>query len=174
MTVAQEQILVQMLKYCGHCGVPMTKAMICQYAEAICGHTLSKNWPDCFARCHPDLASKLTTGLQSVHAGALNRTNTSGTYDLKEFLTNEYNILPENVYNADEKGAIMGDDGQVKVLVGWNQKTVHRVQDGNWESVTVMECISAVGVSLRLTVIFKGQQLMGYWFKPGANPANAS
>src|SRR5260370_18010312 len=93
--MAQEQILVQMLKYCGHCGVPMTKAMICQYAEAICGHTLSKNWPDHFARRHPDLASKLTTGLQSVHAGALTSTNPTATYHLKQVFTHEYNILPQ-------------------------------------------------------------------------------
>jgi len=169
MTAAQEQILVQMLKYCGHCGVPMTKAMVRQYAEAICGHSLGKNWPECFEKRHPDITTKLTTGLQSVRAGALNRANSSGTYDLKEFLTNEYNIAPENVYNTDEKGAILGDDGRVRVLVDQNQKTVHRVQDGNHETVTIMECISATGVSLWPTAIFKG-----YWFKPGANPANAS
>jgi len=141
--------------------VPMTKTMVCQYAKAICGHTLDKNWPDHFEKQHPDVTTKLTTGLQSVHAGALNRANSSGTYDLKEFLTNEYNIAPENVYNANEKGAILGD-GQVRVLVDWNQKTVHRVQDGNCETVTIMECISATGVSLWPTAIFKGQQIKDF------------
>ena len=72
--------IVQMLKYCGYHGVPMTKAMVWQYAEAICGHTLGKNWPDCFEKWHPDVTTKLTTGLQSVHAGTLNRANSSGTY----------------------------------------------------------------------------------------------
>jgi hypothetical protein len=170
----QETILVGWIKYWGHRGVPMSKEKIHRHASLISGKPIGINWIYRFEKHHPDLKFHWTQKLDACRAQALNRTNVMGCYDIVESLIQEYGITPENIYNMDEKGVQLGDVDRVRVLVDRDQKTVHNIGDANREMVTIIECISADGKSLKPCVIFKGHQQMGYWHIPGANPAEAS
>jgi hypothetical protein len=58
-------------------------------------------------------------------------------FDLLEFKINEYSILPENTYNMDEKGFMIGRTGTSKRIFSralWERKQVtDSLQDGNRE-----------------------------------------
>lgn len=100
----------------------------------------------------------MTTPLEACRAKALNRHNVNNYFDILESVMQEYKIRPENIYNMDEKGLVMGAAERSSALVDRDQKTVYEIGDGNRELVTAIECISAAGVALKPMVIFKGQK----------------
>jgi len=73
------------------------------------------------------------------------------------------NIRPENIYNMDEKGFVMGQAHKVKVIVRRGRRNPRYVQDGNREMVTVIECISADGRVLPPLYIYKGSSHLVGW-----------
>ncbi|KAJ6504545.1 hypothetical protein DFH09DRAFT_837003, partial [Mycena vulgaris] len=62
--------------------------------------------------------------LESCRARCLNRALVSEYFDILEEVQLEYNFLPENIYNMDEKGIQMGVGVRQMVLVDRDQKTV--------------------------------------------------
>jgi hypothetical protein len=72
-------------------------------------------------------------------------------------------VRPENIYNMDEKGFMLGQALKVKVICRKGRKNPRYSQDGNREMVTVIETISADGRVLPPMYIYKGSaHLMGW------------
>lgn len=105
----------------------------------------------------------MTTPLEACRAKALNRNNVKAYFDILEEVMREYKLRPENIYNMDEKGLVMGAAARSAALVDRDQKTVYEIGDGSRELVTAIECISAAGIALRPMVIFKGQKRNLQW-----------
>ena len=80
----------------------------------------------------------------------------AGFYDNLKDILDKHDIPEENIYNMDEKGIQLGMGKRVHVMVDRDQKTVHQVEDGNRELVTVIECVCADGTTIRPSVVFKG------------------
>ncbi|RPA71171.1 DDE-domain-containing protein, partial [Ascobolus immersus RN42] len=59
----------------------------------------------------------------------------------------EFHITPEHIYNWDEKGVMIGLTGREWVLAARDRKEAYAIQDGNRESVTVIECASQANIS---------------------------
>ena len=72
-------------------------------------------------------------------------------------------ILPENIYNADEKGFMMGLATRVKVICKREKKNTWKRQLGKREMITVLETVSAGGSVLPLMIIYKGQAHYKGW-----------
>ena len=87
---------------------------------------------------------------------ALNKPAVNDYFEMLEELIEKYKIEKHNIYNMDEKGIQIGVGGRVRAIVDCNQKTVHQVEDGNWELVTFIECAAVDGSMLLPTVVFKG------------------
>ena len=68
-----------------------------------------------------------------------------------------HNILPENIYNMDEKGIIQGKSPRVKVICVRGRRSPPLMKDGDGELTTIIEAVSASGVVLPPMVILKGQ-----------------
>jgi hypothetical protein len=83
----------------------------------------------------------------------LNCTTCKEFFLLLERVVNEFKIAPKNTYNM---GVMMGLGQKTFVLADCNQASVNVIEDGNWELVTVIECISVNDRDLNPTVIFKG------------------
>ena len=83
----------------------------------------------------------------------------------------EYGILPENLYNMDEKGLQLGIGARATAMIDRDQKTAYSVEDGNRELVTVIETICADGSILHPSVIFQGVRRNSEWGRN--NPCNA-
>jgi hypothetical protein len=72
------------------------------------------------------------------------------------------NAHPENIYNMDEKGFLLGQALKVKVLCWRGGRNRWYTQDGYREMVTVTECISADGRVIPPMYIYKGgKHLLG-------------
>ena len=83
----------------------------------------------------------------------------------------EYGILPENLYNMDEKGLQLGIGARATAMIDRDQKTAYSVEDGNRELVTVIETICVDGSILHPSVIFQGVRRNSEWGRN--NPCNA-
>ena len=83
----------------------------------------------------------------------------------------EHDILPENIYNMDEKGIQLGIGAKITAMVDHSQKSVYSIEDGNRELVTIIECICADGSILHPSVIFQGLRRSSEWGRN--NPCNA-
>ncbi|KAJ7431088.1 hypothetical protein B0H11DRAFT_1762694, partial [Mycena galericulata] len=64
--------------------------------------------------------------LESCRARCLNRALVSEYFDILEELIKQYNIVPENIYNMDEKGIQLGVGARTMVLVDRDQRTVYQ------------------------------------------------
>jgi hypothetical protein len=108
---------VKWIKIQGHCGVPMTYALVGQCAEAILSWHIGGSWPKQFCKCHLDLKMKKTTGLEKAQAKALNQFTVNEFFDMLIEVIKEYNILPRNLYNMDEKGIQLGIGARITAMI---------------------------------------------------------
>lgn len=156
LTPAQKEVLAKWIKIQGHRGVPMTYTSVAEAAREILGKQVREVWPKRFCKHHSDLKMKKTTGLEKACAKAL---NPSAVHEFFNMLTNvikEYDILPKNLYNMDEKGIQLGIGAKITTMIDCDQKVVYSIEDENRELVTVIECIYADGSILHPSIIFQG------------------
>lgn len=114
---------------------------------------------------------KKTTGLEKARAKALNQFAVDKFFNMLTDVMKEFNILPENLYNMDEKGIQLGIGARVTAMIDRDQQTVYSIEDGNRELVTVIETICADGSVIHPSVIFQGQRRNSEWGR--VNPCNA-
>jgi hypothetical protein len=162
---------VKWIKVQGRHGIPLTYATVALYVGEISGQEVGGSWPKWFLKHHPDLKMKKTQGLETARAKVLNPFAVGEFFDMLGELIKEYNIIPENLYNMDEKGIQLGIGAKVAVLVDRDQKTAYSIEDGNRELVTVIEAICADGSTVHPTVIFQAKRRNAEWGRD--NPSNA-
>jgi hypothetical protein len=80
-------------------------------------------------------------------------------FDLLHAKMKEYNVLPENLYNMDEKSfmiCVIGHSKQVFTQRQWNEKEViAALQDGNWEWIITLACVCADETALPPGIIYQ-------------------
>ena len=74
-----------------------------------------------------------------------------------------YGLLAQDIFNADEKGFLMGRSSRVKVICKRGRKNTRKTQDGKREIITVIETVSAAGTLLPPMIIYKGQAHYKGW-----------
>lgn len=169
---AAEEVLVEWIKEKGRRNIPLSPAAVAEHASSILGGTeIGESWVRRFRASHPELAARWTTGLEKCRAQALNPATLADFQDTYEELVQQYSIKPKNLYNADEKGIQLGVAGRILALVDRDQKNVQKVEDGNRDLVTMMECVAADGWAMPPCAIYPGVRRDLSW---GAeNPCNA-
>ena len=170
LSFAAETALVEWVAKLGRRGIPLHASAVAQHASVISGIKVSERWVHRFRARHPELKLKWTTGLEHCRAQSLNPTAVAGFYDNLKDILDKYDIPEENIYNMDEKGIQLGMGKRVCAMVDRDQKTVHQVEDGNRELVTVIECVCADGTAIRPSVVFKGIRRNLEWGRN--NPCN--
>jgi hypothetical protein len=149
----------------------MTYPSVGQAATEISGKPVGEIWPKRFRKRHPDLKMKKATGLEKARAKALNQFAVDEFFNMLTDVIQEYNIMPENIYNMDEKGIQLGIGARITAMIDRDQKAVYSIEDGNRELVTVIKCICADGSAIHPSVIFQGQRRNSEWGRN--NPCNA-
>lgn len=167
----QEAVLVTWAKVLARRGVPLDPTTICEYASKLAGESLGDTWLRRFRERHPELKVRWSTGLEQCRARALNRTLVGEYFDIIFECIIKYDIPPENIYNMDEKGLLLGLGKRIRAFVDRDQKTVNHLEDGNRELVTVIECVSADGTALKPSVIYQGARRDLEWGRN--NPCGA-
>ena len=103
----------------------MAPQMLHDYASELAGEEVGKNWTSRFIQRHPDIKVRWTTSLEACRAQSLNPTLVREFFDLLRTIILEYGIPPENIYNMDEKGLLLGVLERMKAIFDRDQKTVH-------------------------------------------------
>lgn len=75
----------------------------------------------------------------------------------------EFNILPENTYNMDEKAIIQGKAARVKVICMRGRRSPPLMKDGDGELTTIVEGIGGNNQVLPPMIVFKGQGQYRQW-----------
>ena len=169
LTPGEEKVLVDYCKQLERWGAPARICQLRQMAEELLKAKedntapLGKNWPSAFLKRHPDLKSMFTTPQDKNRFLSEDFDIISHFFDLYSETVTEHRIWPEDIYNMDEKGAMMGVIGQQRCIVSKAEKRPKHTQDGNREWVTLVECVSLVGAVLSPWVIFKGKVQLKKW-----------
>jgi hypothetical protein len=109
-----------------------------QEKERVVKKEVGKGWVDRFvARNKCQLLTKWSSGMDRNRHEADSKHMYSLYFDLLEWKISEYSVLPENTYNMDEKGFMIGKIGRSKRVFSralWESKQVKEsLQDGNRE-----------------------------------------
>lgn len=137
-------------------GLPLSLETIGAYASDIAGRDVGKSWITRFQKRHPDLRVKWTSSLETCRAASLNPHAVHGYFQLLEDLIASYQVQSANMYNMDEKGIQLGIGSKTAALVDRDQKQVQKIELGNRELITIIECVCADGTTLRPSVVFQG------------------
>lgn len=124
---------------------------------------LGNRWYRRFLARHPEVRSLRAQLTDYKRVNAATPENINLFFDRLDSPAT-HDILPENIWNADEVGIAMGlgDNG---IMVGdAHRKFLVAKYSGNREWVTILECISAAGRILNPLVIFAGGSIQQQWF----------
>lgn len=81
-----------------------------------------------------------------------------------------YAIADDDIWNMDEKGVMKGVGDNSRIIIPRNDPHANSIQPGNREWVSIIEAISAGGISIPPYVIFKGQRIRKSWFNDKIDP----
>ena len=125
---------------------------------------LGKTWLQDFPGRHPKVSSKFGSNMDRQRA----LTGSPGPIidyfnELKKVLM-EYNFLPKNFYNMDEKGFMLGMSNCAKGICRAGRCPPQVTQDGTRELVTVIETVYAAQFVLPPTAIYKRSVHYRSWY----------
>jgi hypothetical protein len=140
-----------------HC--PPTRQMIINFATPLCRWEPGDSWFTRLLHRHPDdLITAWATPMESTRHIADNYERYRLYFDLLTKKVTEFDVLPENTYNMDEKGFMIGVIGKTKRVfnkVLYKQRRYKQPShDANREWVTVIGTICADGTYLPPAVIY--------------------
>ena len=127
-----------------------------------------KRWPEQFMK-RQKLQTERAEKIELVR-------NEVSVKDLEEFyvelerVIQEYEILPENIYNMDETGFNIGDYEARHVVVDTSIQSRYQAQPGRQEWVIAVECICADGSLVPPLIIFAGETFIAQWVPTTFDP----
>jgi hypothetical protein len=134
--------------------------MLRNFAKEITGEKPGKHWPGRFIKRHQDdLISTYTTAIDAARQRADSAYKYTLYFELLSRKLQEYELRPEDIYNMDEKGFLIGMLAKGLRTFSKDKYTnrglKQRLQDGNREWITTIACICADGSSLSPGLIYQ-------------------
>jgi hypothetical protein len=156
----QELELVKYIIRLTEDGLPPTREMIQSFASTIVKGEVGNEWVTRFIHRHEDdLVSKWTSGMDRNRHEADSGWKYECYFNLLHSTIDKYDILPENTYNMDEKGFMMGSIGKSKRVFSrqmWDKGQVKdSIQDGSRTWISILACVGADGITLPPGLIYE-------------------
>ena len=104
---------------------------------------LGESWLQKFLDRHPKVSSKFGSNLDRQRALAGSPGPIIDYFNKLKKVLKKYNFLPENIYNMDEKGFMLGMSNRAKVICRAGRRPPRVTQDGARELITVIETVCA-------------------------------
>jgi hypothetical protein len=176
----EEEELVIWISNASKLGVPTPLPLVKILAEEIQSNRftsraeseksyISLRWIDRFRARHPTLETCFTRPIDALRFEGLEYSKVKSYFDgLSEAIQRE-RYPASAIFNVDETGFSLGSTRKSVVLLDKRYKKYGKQQSGRQEWITAIECISAAGVTLPPTLIFKGQNLNSGWI-PDVSP----
>lgn len=166
----QEVELVKYIKQLTERNLEPSRQMVKNFASKLARKDVSYSWVTRFyARQQKDLTSRWSSAMDAVRHKADNSERYSRYFDYLYAKMKEYNVLPEQVYNMDEKGFAIGQLNKSKRVFSKRHyesgRSRSHTQDGNREWVTILAAICADGSYLPPSIIYAGKtnHIQGRW-----------
>ena len=160
---------------------PVTMLMLVSMAVAILRARSSKvipgiHWGRHFLSRHPSIKLKYCQYLEKARTKVTAAIEEQRKwYQTLRSLLRQYKIIPENLWNCDEKGIIMGlAVGHQKAIVRANARSKVARTDGNREFCSVLETINARGHVIPPFVIWANKVHCIGFYASDSRPATFS
>ncbi|SMR41372.1 unnamed protein product [Zymoseptoria tritici ST99CH_1E4] len=155
----QERTLVRYIDTLTRRGIPPTPDMVRTFVHDIAKVLPSRHWVGRFVRRHKDIDSKYLNPLDKNRKKAESAHQFQSYYDLLKSKIEQYNIEPQNTYNMDEKGFLIGMLQKTKRVFTKDHfksgRLVGNIQDSSREWITLIATICADQTSLPPALIYK-------------------
>ncbi|KAI7973275.1 hypothetical protein EIK77_004552 [Talaromyces pinophilus] len=168
----QSRALINYINQLTERGLPPTNSMLANFARDICGKAPGKNWASRWVKAHSDkIISRYSKPLDSDRKKADSAWKYTLYFELLGQKIEKYNLAPEQVYNMDEKGFMIGINTKEKRIFSRRKYELgghkHFLQDGNREWITTIACICANGKALSPALIYmsKSGNIQDYWLQ---------
>ena len=140
-------------------GLPPNHYNIRVFAQNICGKLPARNWATRFVNRHQEkITSQYLTGFDTSRKQADNWWLVNNYFELVQKKIAQYQYAPENIYNMDEKGFLIGKLQKTKRIFSraWKEqgKLQGIAQDGSRTWITLVACICADGSALSPALIY--------------------
>ncbi|KAL1960690.1 hypothetical protein VTO42DRAFT_6520 [Malbranchea cinnamomea] len=148
----------------------MANALLAKRDESTTPPTVGKCWVNHFMRRN-GLESRFSRKCDYRRALYEDPNITRGWFQLVQNTIEKYGILPEDIYNFDEVGFLMGMIETTRVVTG-SEKNLRPslTQSGNREWVTVIQGVNASGWCLPPMFIVKGKNHQASWYQTEGLP----
>jgi len=124
---------------------------------------LGKRFIDRFRKRHAALSSRFAQAINRERVLAGDSSVLNQFFNRLIEVRSRYHILPENIWNVNEKGFLLGISSREKVLCRSTRKNPRLIQEGGREWITLVETIGAGGETIASYVIYKGEaQYLGW------------
>lgn len=136
--------------------------MVRNFAGHIAGKTPGRTWTQRFVKRHQaTLTCRYLKNIDIQRRKADSAESYRLFYDLLQQKLQQYRISPENQYNMDEKGFMVGVNTKQRRIFNkeaYNKGTVlGAVQDGNREWISILATICADGTFLPPAILYESQ-----------------
>lgn len=161
LSPAEERMLIRHIKEQDDYGYPPTRASILEMATNLLSpgsEPLGVNWHEGFEARNPDVKIILCSALDRQRALTNSRSGYETYWANLVYICVTYGIPPENMWNFDEKGFIIGKCGRYTVYTRPDRHNPGKlIQSGNRQSTTDGETISAAGKFIPPYIINRGK-----------------
>jgi hypothetical protein len=160
LTNQHEKELIRYINKLTERGLFASHEMLRNFAKEISGNKPGKHWPGRFLKRHQDdLISTYTTAIDAARKRADSAYKYTLYFELLSRKLQEYDLRPEDIYNMDEKGFLIGILAKgLRIFSKQKYKNgglKQRIQDGNREWITSIACICADGTALSPGLIYQ-------------------
>ncbi|KAF2125905.1 DDE-domain-containing protein [Dothidotthia symphoricarpi CBS 119687] len=167
LTPEQELELIKSITNCAQWGLPMKHYHVKELAEALAGRKLGLCWVRRFIKRSP-LSSIVAPKLDRSRAYNHDTETLEAFINLTRKVITSYNVLPENMWNMDEKGVLLGQAQAARVIIPAlrsyrDRRKAFIQQPGSRELATAIECINAAGGSIAPLLVFKAAYHQQNW-----------
>jgi hypothetical protein len=131
---------------------------------------LGQNWAAGFLRRNLRVHSIIGRKIDASRATAANPESIREFLELYEATRRRLDIQLRDTYNIDETGIVLGVCNNSRVIASASKHKAYVKSPENREWVTIIECVSADGCTLRPVVIFKGNHVLTSWFQSQSLP----
>ena len=179
LTTAQEEAVVRWVERRDALGFPpkhkeLVRMVVAirQNENGVQHHRLGNHFTMRFLKRHPQIATTVAHAMNRDRVMAINRGNINGYFNRLYDVIHRNHIDPQDMWNFDEKGFLMGQGGKRNELVISRVRTKgsRRMQDGSREWVSLLECVSAVGKRIPAYFIYAGQAHYDGWHHGSVGP----
>lgn len=168
LTTLEERNIMRWLDQLIDWGWPASIAQLMKMATHICQRRndwkpLHDRWYSDFLTRYPEFKTKWSRALDQSRKDASDLETIQHWFEIYTATCEKYGIAMSDRWNMDEKGFALGVIDSKKIVVRANDYKRFRIQPGNREWTSLIECVSVDGRKLPAYIIFAGKTIQAAW-----------